>query len=419
MEDNSLKQTNILLAEDDITTAMMFERYLRKHGYKVDIVHNGAQALQKIHSQTPYYVLVTDLEMPVLGGRELIKKIRAINQWMTIIVMTSHNNPETVIEIMKEGVFDYIVKPANLDELRLKINRAIETSILKKEKLIYEKEKLTRMEKQLEWHNFKDGVNDREKYDIKLLHTNIYHNLRTNLSQGAGFGVLISLVEMLESLPEDDKGNKLLDREYLNMLTENARFSSNVIRVFSLLETLTSTKISLREAYLKEIYNLILETRKRLEKKIALKSHAVSIADWKYEGKEKVVINSQYLVEAIEELLLNALKYSPEGKTIIVLFYVHDNEFQITFLNRFYNPENPKIGIPEDYHNLIFEPFFRLTKLVYSDYETLDYGLGLAKTKVIINKLGGKITVGNLQDHIGKEPGCMIEFSITFPIVRR
>ncbi|MCB1141761.1 MAG: response regulator [Leptospiraceae bacterium] len=418
MEENAITHTPILLAEDDPTTSMMFQRFLKKHGYKVDIARDGEEALEKINtSGIPYHVIVTDLEMPKLNGRELIAKIRPGNPWLTIIVMTSDSNPETVIEIMKHGVFDYIVKPANLDELRLKINRAIETSLLKKEKHLYEKEKMVRMEKQLEWYNFKEQKNDTEKYDMKVLHTNIYHNLRTNLSQGAGFGVLISLVEMLETLPEDENGNKLLDKEYMNMLKENAQFSTNVIRVFSILETLTSAKISLREAYLKEIYNLVLETRKKLEKKIALRNHSVSISDWKHEGKEKIILNSQYLTEAIEELMLNAMKFSPPEKSIIVLFYIREGEFQITFLNRFYNPENPKIGIPDEYQNLIFEPFFRLTRLVYSDYETLDYGLGLAKAKVIVQKLGGKITVGNLQDHIGKEPGCMVEFSITFPIV--
>jgi len=57
------------------------------------------------------------------------------------------------------------------------------------------------------------------------------------------------------------------------------------------------------------------------------------------------------------------------------------------------------VGIPIEYENIVFEPFFRISKVLYENYDSLDYGLGLTLTEKIIKTHNGKIAISNVMDH--------------------
>ena len=77
----------------------------------------------------------------------------------------------------------------------------------------------------------------------------------------------------------------------------------------------------------------------------------------------------------IEELLFNAFKFSEPGSKIYFVRDIKDN-FHISILNTLKEIQKNKMEFPE-YQNIIFEPFFRISRLVYDKYPTLDFGLGL------------------------------------------
>jgi DNA-binding response OmpR family regulator len=415
-QSNKVFNGRILLAEDDHTSAAILIRILEKSGYDVEWAKNGLEALQIFSKDKDFKVIITDINMPNLSGKDLIKKILPSAPWISIIVITSDSALQTAVEVMKEGVFDYLVKPFNYKEIIVRLDKAIEFTNLKKKQELYESEKVERIEKQLEWYNYKEQNSESLKADSKLLHTNMYHNLRTNLSQGAGFGALISLADMIKSLPSDEKGNKTINKKIVKMFEDNVKFSNNVLDEFSSMEVLTTSQIELQEHSLFELYETIENVKISLKDKQNLKGQIVSLSKWTYNGNQKVMINKELFSYVINELLLNAFKFSPENRSIYILFYIQQSKFQITFLNKCEVTETTKNGIPEEYHNLIFEPFFRLTRLVFSDYNTLDYGLGLCKCRVILQKFGGKIQVGNIIDHLSKERGTMVEFSLFLPL---
>jgi signal transduction histidine kinase len=76
-------------------------------------------------------------------------------------------------------------------------------------------------------------------------------------------------------------------------------------------------------------------------------------------------------------------------------------------------------GIPQEYENIIFEPFFRMVNNVYEKYDTIDYGLGLTIVEKIIRKHNGEVSVTNVKDNsdFSRDPVTKVSFTIKIPLV--
>jgi nitrogen regulation protein NR(I) len=109
-------QANILLIEDDRSTASALQKVLRDEGYAVTVADRGDQGLIEAR-QRPCDLVITDLKLPGLSGMELIAQLHAAKPKLPIIMMTAHGTTETAIEAMKLGACEYLVKPFEADEL--------------------------------------------------------------------------------------------------------------------------------------------------------------------------------------------------------------------------------------------------------------------------------------------------------------
>ncbi len=114
----------ILVVEDDIFMQAILKEYLSKN-YDVLICANGLDALSLIQGGDIPDLIITDLNIPVLNGLELIKQLRAGNVFNTIpiIVLSGEDSSETRINCLDAGADDYMIKPFNPRELesRLKV----------------------------------------------------------------------------------------------------------------------------------------------------------------------------------------------------------------------------------------------------------------------------------------------------------
>lgn len=118
------RQKTILLADDDVNLRRVLEFQLTETGYKVSTAQDGAEALE-IFADNDFDCVITDLRMPKLSGLELLRKIRAENPEIPVIVITAFGEVETAVTAMKAGAFDYINKPFNRDEILLTLERAL------------------------------------------------------------------------------------------------------------------------------------------------------------------------------------------------------------------------------------------------------------------------------------------------------
>ena len=123
------EKMSILIADDEEVMRNLLCDILTDAGYKAEAVSCGGEAIEKVQ-QGKFSIVVTDLKMPGMNGIEVIKKLKAINSGICVIVITAYPSIESVIEAMREGAYDYIVKPFNIEELRLVIHRAAERQYL-------------------------------------------------------------------------------------------------------------------------------------------------------------------------------------------------------------------------------------------------------------------------------------------------
>lgn len=126
------EKTNILVVDDEEVMRSLLHDVLSEAGYKVEAVSSGDEAIGKIR-QEQFSIVITDLKMPGMNGIEILKKVKAINSDLCVVMITAYPSIESVIEVMREGAYDYIVKPFNVDEIKLVIRRAAERQYLLQE----------------------------------------------------------------------------------------------------------------------------------------------------------------------------------------------------------------------------------------------------------------------------------------------
>src|SRR5579864_1204736 len=115
---------SLLVVDDEVTTRNLCRDVAADAGLQVYVAQTTEEALE-ILDQYPVDIVVTDLQVPQLGGLELLKRTRANNSDIAIIVLTQYGTIATAIEATRLGATDYVTKPFHVEELRAKIDRLI------------------------------------------------------------------------------------------------------------------------------------------------------------------------------------------------------------------------------------------------------------------------------------------------------
>ena len=129
---------SILLIDDDAAFRGVMAVEVKRLGFDVSAAASGEEGLSRIAESEPDVVLL-DLQMPGMNGLETLKAIRETNPGVEVIMLTGHGSIDTAIESIRAGAFDYVVKPCPLDELEVRIQRAIERQGLRRRASILER----------------------------------------------------------------------------------------------------------------------------------------------------------------------------------------------------------------------------------------------------------------------------------------
>ena len=115
----------ILLVEDEAKLAAAIKKGLELEGYTVDIIDDGQKALTRISlHRADYDIIIMDLMLPSLDGREITRQAREAGVTVPILVLTARAETETKVNVLLSGADDYLVKPFSFAELAARI-RAI------------------------------------------------------------------------------------------------------------------------------------------------------------------------------------------------------------------------------------------------------------------------------------------------------
>ncbi len=411
-------EKRILVVEDASSVAIMIADVLESEGYDVSIAENGKLALEKFN-ENPFPLVITDIEMPVMDGIELVGHLNKFPVPPMIFVETSHKDPSLIVDLMKKGVYDYLVKPIDVDGLPIKVKRAFEALELKRNMAVVEKEKMIRLEQQLDWYRWMERSRSKEDIDSDTMDKSFLHRLQTVLNQGGGFGSLVTIIDILTSSAKEEGEYYLIKKNLIDMLKDNKDMAQKALSVIQEIDTISHADINTEKISIDEFYKLVDSIVKESKTNASMKNQKIILSEMQSLHEDiKIEVNKKFFSSAFYEILLNGCKFSIANSNILVIMQLQEDSVLISTMNVPVASKDDVVGIPMEYENIIFEPLFRIVKTVNEEYDTLDYGLGLPMVESIIKKLNGKITVSNIEDHtdLSKGTKTRVNFTISLPV---
>ena len=119
------ERERVLVVEDDAATRVGLQQLVKGWGYAVEVAADGAEALAKIPDFHPGIIL-TDLVMPVMDGLALLKALQDEGEDVTTVILTAQGTVETAVSAIKQGAYDYLTKPVDLQRLRILLDQIVE-----------------------------------------------------------------------------------------------------------------------------------------------------------------------------------------------------------------------------------------------------------------------------------------------------
>lgn len=120
-----MEEFKILLVDDEVDFVETLSERLSLRGYNVRAVSSPVEAMPLLYSFSPDLVIL-DIKMPEMNGIEFLKIVKKINPSTDVIMLTAYGSMNFVEESMKSGAIEYIIKPIDIRELIIKIERVKE-----------------------------------------------------------------------------------------------------------------------------------------------------------------------------------------------------------------------------------------------------------------------------------------------------
>ena len=380
---NQPQHTKILIVDDDSFVRDMLEMILDAQGYMVETAVDGKDALEKYSAMLDINLIVSDMNMPEMNGLELIRGIRGINEDVPIIILTGNNEITVAIEAIHSGAYDYLIKDENIqDTILLSVNKVLEKYYLKQKNLEL-MDTLARQNSELEKSN-------QELLALNQLKNKFLgiaaHDLRNPLSSIGG----ISEIILTEAMDKDTDEQ----REFLSIINTASNDMLALVNDLLDVSVIESGKLELqlKKGSLKKLIDERIRVDQIVSERKNITIHQV-LSD-----VPDVLFDPNRLAQVIDNLLGNAIKFSPQNSNIYVSLDLDSDMAKVSVRD-----EGP--GIPAEEQSKLFGEFQRLS-VQPTDGEK-STGLGLAIVKKIVEAHKGVLEV---QSQTGK--GSTFSFSI-------
>ncbi|MCI0417090.1 sigma-54 dependent transcriptional regulator [bacterium] len=123
----------ILIVDDEKNIRTSLSRFFDLHGFQATAVENGSEALEQVRKSS-FDCIVLDLKLPDLDGIQLLEKIREIDFYVPVVLLTAHGSTSKAVEAIKKGAFDFFEKPTDEEKLLIAVRNAHQLSRLNREK---------------------------------------------------------------------------------------------------------------------------------------------------------------------------------------------------------------------------------------------------------------------------------------------
>lgn len=214
-------------------------------------------------------------------------------------------------------------------------------------------------------------------------------HLHTVLNQGAGFGAITTLIDLLESVAEKDGDSLKIPLEIMPTLKKNAETSTKILETIKEIHSLRVNPLDVRDISFSKFFELLENAVELSNEILKIKNQSINIIPDNDKNERVLKINPRWFYSIIQEIIANSAKFSDAEKTILLEVNSTSEMVTITFKNSVSTYHFGKIKTLKNPIEIAFEPFYRLTSSVTEEYGTPEIGLGLYKVRQVMKKHGG------------------------------
>jgi len=366
-------KVRILVVDDDPFITKMLPLKLSSRGYSVETASDGAEALKKyVSGAENIKLIISDMNMPVMNGLDLMKEVRKLDADIPIIILTVNNEISVAVEAMNCGANGYVLKDGN-------ILTTIFTSVEKGLEEYYLKKKNTQLMADLAQKNKELEKSNQELVKLNQLKNKFLgiaaHDLRNPLTSIRGLSELLVNETFGSLTPEQE--------EYIRII--HTASNDMLMLVNDLLDVSVIEGGNLELKIKKGSLTKMLEDRIKLSKVIAEKKGIVIHKD--FPELPDIMFDSNRIAQAFDNFAGNAIKFSPLGANIYVTAKQEGDKIRVSVRD-----EGPGLSLEDQ--SRLFSEFQRLSPQPTDGERST--GLGLAIVKKIIEAHQGTLEVHSL-----------------------
>jgi len=349
-------EATVLVIDDEESVATTIEAILKMDGHDVTAVTNGADAIRLLNERR-YDVVLTDLRLADMDGIDVLREVQRTSPETASIMLTGYASLESAVAALRSGAYDYLMKPSDVEELRATVNRAIERGALRRRLLELEEV-------------------DRLKTQFLSMAS---HELRTPLTAVSGFIQVARrrVARAAENERAEWRDEAMRAAETLELAQRQARRLGRLVD-----ELLDVSRLQLGRV---ELHQRDIDLSASLREVVDRMRLAQTVHTFALDADERpirILADVDRIDQVFENLLNNAVKYSPSGGEITVRARIEGSDAHVTVTDR-------GIGIAADELENVFNLFYRSPDPRAGHVGGL--GLGLYISREIVTRHGGRM----------------------------
>ena len=383
------RNAKILVVDDEPDLQSLvnqkFRKQIRDGVYHFLFASNGQEAMDQLTSDSDIALVLTDINMPIMDGLTLLKKVKQAGFLAKVVVMSAYGDMGNIRTAMNLGSFDFITKPVDFGDVEITINKTlVEVKLLEEGRNAHENLKITEIAK--------EKAEQSKRFKEQFL-ANMSHEIRTPMN------AVVGMTNLLLKTKYDD-----LQGKYLRAIKQSADNLLVIINDILDISKIEAGKMEFEAANFSvdDVVGGVINTMmfKAEEKGLQLK---VDLD----ENIPPILVGDQVrLNQVLLNLASNAIKFTETGSVSIVCRFngLDDNRAKLHF-----EVIDTGIGIPENKLETVFESFSQAESHTTRKYGGT--GLGLTISRQLVELQGGSI---GLKSTVGQ--GTTFYFDIAYPV---